>query len=114
MLDIIRIANLALAFLLELAMLAALGYWAFRAAPGGWLSWAAAVVVVAIAIGLWAAWGAPKSATRLAMPALLVFKIVMFGAAAIALFASGQAMWAALFAVLAVLHLALAAAFGQV
>ena len=107
-------ANLALAFAIELMMLAALGYWAFGAAPGGWLSWLMAVAIVALAIGLWALWGAPTSATRLQMPWLLVFKIVMFGAGIVALWAAGQYSLALWFAGLVALNLVLAGIWGQV
>ena len=63
--DLLKRVNLGLAFVLELVMLVAFGYRAYFAAPGGWLSWLAALVIVAVAIGLWAIWGAPKSARRL-------------------------------------------------
>ena len=107
-------ANLALAFAIELMMLAALGYWAFGAAPGGWLSWLAALAIVAVAIGLWAVWGAPTSATRLKMPLLLLFKIIMFGAGVLALWAAGQSALALWFAALVVLNLVLAGVWAQV
>lgn len=106
-------ANLALALLLEFAMLAAFGYWAFGAAHGGWTGAVAALVIIAIAIGLWAVWGAPKSVRRLKMPGLLVFKIVMFGLAVIGLWAAGQPVWALVLAVATAINLLLANIWGQ-
>jgi len=111
--DILKAANLALAFAIEIVMLVALGFWALVAAPAGWVGWLAALAVVAVAIALWAIWGAPKSARRLKMPGLLMFKIGMFGAAALALWVAGQPLWAAVFAVAVALNLVLAQAWGQ-
>jgi hypothetical protein len=111
--DILNGANLALALAIEIVMLVALGYWALVTAPVGWVSWLAALAIVAVAIALWAIWGATKSARRLKMPQLLVFKVGMFGAAAVALWAAGQPLWAGVFAVAVALNLVLARARGQ-
>jgi len=106
--DTIKGANLLLAFLLELLMLWALGYWAHGLRPLGWQGWALAVLAVALAIAAWALWAAPNSGTRLGEPWLLLFKIGMFGGAAALLAAAGQARWALALALAASLNLALA------
>jgi len=111
--NFLKSANLALAFAIEIVMLVALGFWALVAAPGGWVGWLAALAVVAVAIVLWAIWGAPKSTRRLKMPGLRVFKIGMFGAAVVALWAAGQPVWATIFAAAVALNLVLARAWGQ-
>ena len=111
--DMAKGANLALALLLEFAMLAAFGYWAFGAAHGGWVGAIAAGVIIAVAIALWAVWGAPKSTRRLRMPGLLVFKIVMFGLAVIGLWVAGQPVWAPVLAVATAINLLLANVWGQ-
>ena len=111
--DTLKTGNLGLAFALELVMLAAFGYWAFAAAPGGWLSWLAALAIIVAAIAIWALWGAPKSARRLKMPGLLVFKIAMFGLAVIGLWVAGQPVWALMLAVVTAINLVLAGLWGQ-
>jgi hypothetical protein len=106
-------ANLALAFVLELLMLVAFACWAFVAGHGSWAGTLAAVVIVVVAIALWAIWGAPKSARRLKMPGLLVFKLVIFGLAVVGLWAAGQPVWAVLLALLTALNLVLAGLWDQ-
>ena len=113
MLNVLTGANQLLAFLLELAMLAAFGYWAFVTAPAGWLAWVAAIAIVALAIVLWAIWAAPTSSTRLPKVPLVVFKLVLFGAASAALWAAGRPMLGVALAVIVVINLALAAIWHQ-
>lgn len=103
--------NMALSFALELAMLLALGLWAWSAAEGVWRYLGVAAIVV-VAIGLWGVLAAPNAATRLPMPWLLLFKIAMFGAAAAGLWAADRPLWAGIFGALVVLNIALTAAFG--
>lgn len=109
----LKIANLGLAFGLEMLMLAGFAWWGLTrqiVAPWPWLIAAAAV---AAGVGVWAVWGAPRSPRRLAMPALLVFKLAMFGLGAIAFWLAGQPQGAAWFAGVALVHLGLAAAWQQ-
>jgi uncharacterized protein DUF2568 len=99
-----RAASLALAFLLELAALAALAYW-------GWGTAGALVVAAPAAwIALWAVFGSPRAKVKLSSGGHLAFEIAMFGAAAVALWASGQTAWAIVFAVVWVMNRALVAA----
>ena len=94
--------HLMLAFTLELALLAALGYWGFhnRKMPEKYLLGVGAPILAVI---LWWIWAAPKSANRLQQPGLLLFKISLFGLAAFGLYRSGQSGPALLLMVLAVL-----------
>ncbi len=93
-----RGANLALRFLLELCMLAALGYWGFH--TGGALTADIALglgapLLAALTWGLFVSPKAPRrthGATRLAVEGML------FGAAALALVAAGQPLLGAGFA----------------
>jgi hypothetical protein len=83
-----KAANLALRFLLELAALAALAYW-------GWgVTWALAIAAPATWIVLWATFGSPKARVTLSTPQRIAFEAVVFGAAAVALWAAGQELWA--------------------
>lgn len=113
MLDLLKGANLALAFALELAMLAAFAIWSLSLDSAWWIRWGLAAVLVAAVIGVWAVWAAPNSATRLGEPALTLLKIALFGLAALALLAARQTGWGAAFALLAAANLLLAWAWGQ-
>jgi hypothetical protein len=96
-------ADLALAFLLELCALAALGYWGV---------WVGGGPVTKVALGL----GAPLFAAILwgvfAAPRALVFvplvgagvKLLVFGSAAVALCATGHRILAIAFAILVVVN----------
>lgn len=87
---IIKAANLALRFLLELCILTVLGYWGFQAGHG-WL--------VKIILGLsspllvavvWGTFIAPKAAMKLGEPWLLMLELVIFGLAIAALYFTGH------------------------
>jgi len=83
-----KAANLALRFFLELAALAALAYW-------GWgVTWVLAIAAPAAWIVLWATFGSPKARVTLCTPRRIVFEALVFGAAAVALWAAGQPVWA--------------------
>jgi hypothetical protein len=102
----LRDANLALAFAVELAMLAAFAVAGWAATPVLWLRVVLAVGLPALAIVLWAVWAAPKAGKRrLKMPALLVFKLAIFAAATFAWWAAGLPFIAAIFGTLAAISL---------
>ena len=109
----LRGANLALAFLLELAMLAAFAVAGWAATDVFWLRIVLAIGLPGIAIVLWAVWAAPRSDRRLKGRALLAFEIIMFGLATAAFWAAGQSLAAVIFGGLAVINLSLAQVFGQ-
>lgn len=97
------IANEALAFLAELAALAALGYW----------GWKAAGVVLAVALPLVAAvlWGlfaAPRARYRIPLAGQLAVKGLVFGASVVGLFATGHPVLGAVFGVVVVANTAAA------
>jgi hypothetical protein len=99
-------ANDGLRFLLELGTLAAVavGGWS---AGDGWSRWLLAVIAPLVVILIWSRFMAPKSTARVGDPLRLVLEVVIFGSGVVALAASGHAVWAAVFAALVVLHLAL-------
>lgn len=110
---ILKGANLLLAFLLELAMLAAFGYWAHGVADAAWLRWPLVVLMVGMLTALWAVVAAPKSPRRLGLPGLTLFKIGIFGLAALALAGAGQSAWGIALAAAAAVNIALARLWGQ-
>jgi Protein of unknown function (DUF2568) len=114
MLTAIKYGNLAVAFLLELCALAALGYWGFHTGSG---SGTGAKVALGIGAPLLAAivWGmfvAPKATVKLPAPAQLALKVAIFGLAAAGLALAGQPGWAWAFGLVVVANLALVRALG--
>jgi hypothetical protein len=90
----LRSANLALAFFLELAALVALGYWGFqtgRDLPTALVLGLGAPLAMAVVWGLFLA---PRAARRLRGPWLVGVHLVIFGLAAAGLAAAGQPAWA--------------------
>jgi hypothetical protein len=104
----LHVLNEGLAFLLELAALAALAWWGFT--TGG-------NVIVHIVLGLgtpvaamvlWGMFAAPRARFKVALPFVLLVKAVVFGAGALALYGAGHPALAVAFAVVALLNTALA------
>jgi hypothetical protein len=108
----LRFANDALAFLLELAALAALAVWGFTAGTSWPLRILLGIGAPALMIVVWGFLLAPTADHRLTMPWLLVVKLVVFGLAAAALAAAGHPRLAVVFGVLVVVNLGLATAWG--
>jgi Protein of unknown function (DUF2568) len=104
----LHVANEALAFLLELAMLAALGCW-------GATTGSSAAVHVLLGVGapltaavVWGLFAAPKARIRLPMAGVVAVKALAFGSAVIAIAAMGGDCLAACFAVIALVNTVIA------
>jgi Protein of unknown function (DUF2568) len=96
-------ANLTLRFLLELAAIGALGYWGFRSGSGP-------LTKAALGLGaivLWGTFVAPKANVAVADPVRLLLSLAVFGAAALALYATRQEAIAWLFAGLVAVNVTL-------
>jgi hypothetical protein len=88
--DILKGSNLLLRFLLELCLLAAVGYWGFKTQSG----WAMKILFgiglpVLIAV-IWGLFVAPKATYPLSGIPHLVLALILLGSGAVALFASGN------------------------
>ena len=88
--DILKMLNLAVRFLLELCMLAAVGYWGFK-------TQSALVMKILLGIGLpvliavlWGTFLAPRATRPLSAASFLALELVLFASGAAALFASGK------------------------
>lgn len=107
-----RLANLALKFLLELATLAAFAVWGADTGSGFTAVLLAIAAPLAVAL-LWGRFAAPRAAHRLPTSSRVPFELGVFAFAAVALIACGHSVAAIVFAVLAVLNAALLSAFDQ-
>ena len=99
----LRDANLALRFLLELAALAAVAWW-------GWTVSLALAIVLPLAVAV--AWGmfvSPKARFRVSRPVWYALQVVIFGGAAVALASAWSALAGVVFALVAAANLALLA-----
>jgi hypothetical protein len=82
--NVLKVLNLLVRFLLELCMLAAVGYWGFRTGSG----WGTKILLgtglpVLIALGWWIAWKL-NGVSRLAL------ELTLLGSGGVALFASNK------------------------
>jgi len=108
-----RLANLALRFLLELAALAAYAWAAFVLIPHPVWSWVGAVVAAVAFVGVWGGFLAPTSPRRLRPPWLNVAALAIFALAAFLLVLAGALVLAIVFAALAALNEVLLVRWGQ-
>ena len=113
MLELIKGANLALRFLLELCALVALGYWGFESGGG-------AIAKVALGIGaplvtavVWGVFVAPRAPVELPGVVVLLLQVVVFGSAAAGLAATGHRTLALVFAVVVAINAIAMYAWGQ-
>ncbi|MFE5299636.1 YrdB family protein [Streptomyces sp. NPDC056632] len=104
----VHVINEGLAFLLELAALAALAWWGWQSVGNIALRLALALATPAAAAALWGLFAAPRARIRVPLPGVLAVKAVVFGAAVAALYALGRHTGAIAFGVVAVANTALA------
>lgn len=99
--------NDILAFLLELAALAALGYWGFKIGQGVILKIVLGIGTPALAAVLWGLFAAPHATFAVPLVAVLAVKALVFGSAAAALYAVGPRATGVAFAVIAAVNTAI-------
>ena len=112
-LTILKNANLGLAFLLELGVLAALAFWGFSTGSGVLAKIVLGIGFPALAIVVWALFGSPQATWHLNGIWRLLLQIVFFGSAAVALYGAGQRVLGVVFALLFVLNTILVYVWGQ-
>lgn len=98
--------NALLAFVLELAMLAFVGWWALSLDLDLWARLLIAVGAVGALVVLWGLFAAPKARVKLPTLGVVAVKAVAFGSGALALWGLGFAAAALAFAVLAAVNTA--------
>ncbi|MGD9695897.1 MAG: YrdB family protein [Thermoleophilia bacterium] len=111
----LSVANAALAFLVEAAMLVLLAWWGFALDAPVAARIAAGLGAPALAALVWARFLAParRGRGRLEMPWLLIVKAVLFAAAAAAIWSAGHRSVAVAFAVATTVHLVAGAALRE-
>ncbi|MEV4518464.1 YrdB family protein [Dactylosporangium sp. NPDC049525] len=102
-----QMVNLAVRFLAELAVLAAVVYWGFTLHASVLVRVTAGVGGPLLLIVIWALWGAPKAAMKLDGAAHLILDVAWFGSGVLALWAAGRLTWALILGVVYVVNLAL-------
>ena len=95
--------TLLIRFLLELCMLAALGYWGFKTGDSAAMQWLLGLGAPALAAVVWGTFIAPKATVKVPAAVWIGLQVILFGAAAVALAAVAPASLAALFAAVVIL-----------
>ncbi len=105
--SLLKSVNLALAFLLELCLLAALAYWGAQTGVGLLMQLVLGIGVPLLAAVIWGVFLAPRSSRRVTGVLYIVLKLILFGIAVLALAVTGQPTLAISFAVVVVINVAL-------
>ncbi len=98
--DILKAANLALTFFLELCMVVAYGYWGFTTGGDLLTRILLGIGVPAVVIVVWGIFMAPTSSRRLRGLAHWVLEIMLYAGSMVALFIAGRPDLALIFAVI--------------
>ncbi|HLJ35646.1 MAG TPA: YrdB family protein [Ktedonobacteraceae bacterium] len=112
-LAVVKNANLALRFLLELCVLAALAYWGFQTGQTTIARIVLGIGAPLVAVVVWALLGAPKAPWHLKGAWRLLLEVVFFGLPAVALFVAGQHILGVAFALVFILNTILIYAWSQ-
>jgi hypothetical protein len=107
------VASLGLQFLLELAALAALGYWGSTTGGGTVAHVALAIAAPLLAGVVWGMFGSPKAPFHLRGAWRLLLEVVFFGSAAAALVVADRPVLGAVLAATVAANVALLHALGE-
>lgn len=99
MLALFKTLNLALAFFLELCLLAAFGYWGFQLKQGLFVRILAGVGLPVLVAVLWGVFLSPKAVVPLVFPVKMCCKTLLFGTAVALLYSTGRTTLAISFGV---------------
>ena len=101
---LLKSTNLALAFLLELCMLAALGYWGFHMGESSISRISLGLGAPLLAAIVWGIFLSPKATVKVPRVIKFILQVIVFGAAVAALFAADRPTWAWVFGLLVILN----------
>ncbi|MFN8492540.1 MAG: YrdB family protein [Caldilineaceae bacterium] len=102
--QLLKMTNLVVAFLLELWMLAAFGYWGYQVGQQPLTKIGFAIGIPFLVAVIWGIWLAPNSGRRLPEPWLSSANLVIFAIAMAALFSTGRHTLAGVFGVIYLLN----------
>jgi len=111
--DLVRLANLALKFLLELAAFAAYGWAAYTLIGHPVLSWVGVIGVVLVVATIWGIFIAPNSTRKLPVRSRIVLELAIFAVAAFLLTLAGAPLAAVILAALVAVNELLLIRWGQ-
>jgi len=103
----LKIANLALAFLLELCALAAFAWWGYQVGQGTPTKIALAAGVPLVVAVFWGLFVAPRAPFRTTPAVKFALALAVFALAAVALYVTGLQTFALIFVIAALLNRAL-------
>jgi hypothetical protein len=108
----LQYANLVVRFLLELFVLASLGYWGFQS-KGLLGKIGLGIGAPLLAAVVWASFGSPNASVPLVGWQHLLLELAVFGSGAIALYAAGHRTLAGIFTLALVINRVLMAVWNQ-
>jgi len=88
--SILKTLNLLVRFLLELCMLAAVGYWGFKTQSSLTMKIILGIGLPLLLIVLWSLFVAPRAVYPVQGVSHVVLSLILLGSGAVALFASGK------------------------
>lgn len=102
--ELLKMINIGLRFLLELWFLVIFGYWGFTTGSGTLPKIVLGVGAPILFAVTWGTWLAPKSTTRLSEPWLFLLELVIFVLASGSLFSTGKVNLTIAFGVIYILN----------
>ena len=96
--------NVVVRFLLELCVLAAVGYWGFKTGSGWFLKILLGIGAPLLIAVIWGMFGAPKATYHLHGFMLLALEVIVFGSGVAALYATKNNSLAWAFAVIVIIN----------
>lgn len=102
--DALKSINVAVRFLLEFCVLAAVGYWGFKSNAGWFLKILLGIGAPLLIAVIWGTFGAPKATNHLTGISLLALEVVVFGSGVAALYATKNYSLAWGFAVIIIIN----------
>lgn len=88
--ELLKLINIGLRFLLELCILAIFGYWGFKTGGNPLMKILLGLGAPALFAVVWGTFLAPKSPRRLDEPWLFLMEVVVFGLTCWALYSTGK------------------------
>lgn len=113
MMLMVKTANLALRFLLEICALASLGYWGFHTNNGTLAKIGFGIGAPLLAAFVWGMFVATKATVTVSEPLHLILEFAVFGAAVAALYAAGRQSLSVAFALVVLINRVLMSVWDQ-